>query len=143
MLVSSVFLLGGFVVVTCILRIVYSYNPKSPAIVSDFSRAILWVEIEIGTAFVCACLPTLMPIITPILGYTRSWYHSITKNTAKSGNISSFGESRLYNRFDDGSDSTRKLHLTEVGTGKVHGLDGRGKSFPLDKITVESRVDVV
>ncbi|CAL3968273.1 hypothetical protein PZA11_006755 [Diplocarpon coronariae] len=60
-LVLGIFALGGFVIVTGLVRVIVGYRPGSQNVA--FARAELWSAVHIGTAIVCACLPTLKPLL--------------------------------------------------------------------------------
>ncbi|TVY73498.1 Satratoxin biosynthesis SC1 cluster protein [Lachnellula suecica] len=62
LLITGIFLLGGFVVVTGVVRVVVGYKPGSQNVA--FAKAELWSSVHIGIAIVCACLPTLRPFLT-------------------------------------------------------------------------------
>lgn len=51
-----VFLVGGGVCVTGVLRLAFTYVPHSHNI--SFTGAELWTNIHLGVAIICACLPT-------------------------------------------------------------------------------------
>ncbi|KAI1772028.1 hypothetical protein F4818DRAFT_427401 [Hypoxylon cercidicola] len=63
-IVSGIFLLGGFAIVTCILRLVYVYEPNAEFV--SFSDSEFWTRIHIATAILCASLPVYKPIRTQI-----------------------------------------------------------------------------
>ncbi|KAI0190173.1 hypothetical protein EV127DRAFT_495319 [Xylaria flabelliformis] len=65
-LVSGIFLLGGFVIVTNILRIYYSYQPDAQYI--TFTNSEIWTNVHITTAILCACLPTYKPLRAKVAG---------------------------------------------------------------------------
>lgn len=48
------------VIITGIIRVIYGYKPGSR--VPSYSKTELWSAIHIGTAMICACLPTLRPL---------------------------------------------------------------------------------
>ncbi|KAI9050312.1 hypothetical protein LZ554_005479 [Drepanopeziza brunnea f. sp. 'monogermtubi'] len=60
-LVVGIFALGSFVIVTGLVRVILGYKPGSQNVA--FPRAELWSAVHIGTAIICACLPTLRPLI--------------------------------------------------------------------------------
>lgn len=57
-----VFLLGGFVIITGIVRTILVYVPHSQNI--SFTKGELWTNIHLGTAVVCASLPTFPPLLS-------------------------------------------------------------------------------
>ncbi|OTA60285.1 hypothetical protein K449DRAFT_313815, partial [Hypoxylon sp. EC38] len=64
LLVSGIFLLGGFTIVTGIVRVIIGYTPggRSP----PPSNPGLWTEVHAGLAIVCASLPIFKPLINRI-----------------------------------------------------------------------------
>jgi len=80
-MVSSIFLLGGFVIITNIVRITKSFEPGNQLI--DLMLDIFWLDIHVGTSIICACLPTYRPIITKgissISGSFQKYYGSSFK----------------------------------------------------------------
>ncbi|KIV81131.1 hypothetical protein PV11_08576 [Exophiala sideris] len=60
----GIFALGGFGCVTSMLRLQKLYVlTKSRDPTYDLLEAILWSSIEVNTGIVCACLPTLKPVV--------------------------------------------------------------------------------
>ncbi|KAF2446030.1 hypothetical protein P171DRAFT_520721 [Karstenula rhodostoma CBS 690.94] len=57
---AVVFLLGGFVGFTSILRIIFTYNPSKLGAIVD---SVFWLQLQLGTAIVCCCLPTLRSLL--------------------------------------------------------------------------------
>ncbi|MCJ1293825.1 hypothetical protein MMC34_005381 [Xylographa carneopallida] len=62
MLLSFIFLLGGFVIITGIIRIIYVYQPNNSNI--DLTQGDVWLNIHSGVAIMSACLPTYRPLLT-------------------------------------------------------------------------------
>jgi len=62
-----VFLLGGFGCVTSVLRLIKLYELyKSVDVSYDVVGPLLWSSIEVNTGIICACLPTLKPLVNLI-----------------------------------------------------------------------------
>ncbi|KAI1207916.1 uncharacterized protein F4807DRAFT_452706 [Annulohypoxylon truncatum] len=59
--VSGIFMLGSFVIITGIVKVVLGYDPpkRSPS----FSQAEIWSAIHTCMATICACLPISRPLI--------------------------------------------------------------------------------
>lgn len=156
------------VLVTCALRMIYSFNPKAPQqgksdvystglisvnvwLVPSVPNATSWSTVELGIAIICACLPTyrkLLPSKYVFLVTVQSWYNSLlgtvrTTRTGESGGNASFAGHSNYSRFggNEEDNSTDRERLTKA----VRGRDGghRGTPVPLNVISVEHRVDVV
>ncbi|OCL10365.1 hypothetical protein AOQ84DRAFT_362473 [Glonium stellatum] len=64
----GIFLLGGFAVITNIVRLKFIYQPHSEYV--NFANAEIWTNIHVCTSIICACLPTLRPLLTAMA--TRS-----------------------------------------------------------------------
>ncbi|KAL8895946.1 MAG: hypothetical protein Q9207_007940 [Kuettlingeria erythrocarpa] len=62
LLCSLVFALGGFVIVTGIVRIAILYHPGETDF--DLTQGDIWLNVHLGTAIICACLPTYRPLIS-------------------------------------------------------------------------------
>ncbi|KAI1341942.1 hypothetical protein F5Y15DRAFT_352249 [Xylariaceae sp. FL0016] len=57
--VMIIFLLGGFVCVTSMVRLSAIWRLPNVTANYDFPMTMMWSTIQLGTAIVCACLPTL------------------------------------------------------------------------------------
>ncbi|KAK1993927.1 hypothetical protein LX36DRAFT_752035 [Colletotrichum falcatum] len=71
----GVFLLGTFVTAISIyrLRLILKVDLKSPDITWNFCDSIIWTNVEANTAIVCACLPSLKPLLSIVVeGTLRS-----------------------------------------------------------------------
>ena len=58
---TFIFSLGGFVVVTNIIRMAIIYRPNEPEF--DLTEGNIWLNVHFGTAIISACLPTYKPLI--------------------------------------------------------------------------------
>ncbi|OTA95111.1 hypothetical protein M434DRAFT_29146 [Hypoxylon sp. CO27-5] len=65
-LVSGIFLLGGFVIITGIVRVAFGYQPGSRY--PSYTNAGLWSEVHAGMAIICASLPIFKPLVNRISG---------------------------------------------------------------------------
>ncbi|KAA8571276.1 hypothetical protein EYC84_000603 [Monilinia fructicola] len=91
-LVGGIFLLGSFVVITGVVRVVLGYAPGSQNV--DFPRAELWSTVHVGMAIVCACLPNFRPLLNRITASARRLYGSaITSDRDPNASGSSGGRS--------------------------------------------------
>ncbi|KAF2462796.1 uncharacterized protein BDR25DRAFT_152969, partial [Lindgomyces ingoldianus] len=57
---AGIFMLGGFSIVTNILRIAFSYRKGEQFI--DLIQDMVWINIHCATAILCICLPTYRPL---------------------------------------------------------------------------------
>ncbi|KAI4121202.1 MAG: hypothetical protein LQ338_006501 [Usnochroma carphineum] len=62
LLCSLIFALGSFVILTGILRIARVYKPSGGDI--DLTEGDIWLNVHLGTAIICACLPTYRPLVS-------------------------------------------------------------------------------
>ena len=61
-LLTLIFSLGGFVVITGIIRMSIIYHPNEPDF--DLTQGDIWLNVHIGTVIISACLPTYRPLIS-------------------------------------------------------------------------------
>lgn len=108
----------------------------------------MWSTIELGTAIICACLPTYRPLLH------GSWFgdwlasarHSVrgTGSTTIVQNPSYKGYGDVnsgYNRFTDDNNS-EQIFLNEV-TGGTRTESNEIRFIPLNAIAVERRIEVL
>ncbi|KAL8770403.1 MAG: hypothetical protein Q9209_003829 [Squamulea sp. 1 TL-2023] len=62
LLCSLIFALGGFVIITGIIRIVKVHQPSGSDV--DLAQGDIWLNVHLGVAIICACLPTYRPLIS-------------------------------------------------------------------------------
>ena len=131
-------------------RLVVQYGSHSPLtneLVPSIPLCILWSTIELGTAIICACLPTYRPLVH------GSWFgdwlasarhsvrgsssNTVVQNTSHTG----YGDVRMgYNRFTDDNNSD-KIFLNEVIGGTPTERNGV-RFIPMNAIAVERRIEV-
>ena len=80
--ISLIFLLGGFVVITGIVRMATLYKPG----IEDFDLTVgdIWLNVHLGTAIISACLPAYRPLVSRTFGSSavaRDTYHSDDTHT--------------------------------------------------------------
>ncbi|KAG6354181.1 hypothetical protein INS49_004785 [Diaporthe citri] len=94
----GIFFLGAFVCVASILRLNAIWDPSGQV---AYSNAMLWSTLQIGLAIICACLPTLAPILPSIIklfSYIRSWSLSIWSRSPANNHKQAFHD---YRRSDE------------------------------------------
>ncbi|KAI0874625.1 hypothetical protein GGS24DRAFT_489834 [Hypoxylon argillaceum] len=79
--ISGIFLLGGFVVITGIVKVVLGYPPGSR--VPSYSNTELWTTVHTAIAIVCASLPILNPLLDRIM--KSSFMVKISSSLSKGG----------------------------------------------------------
>lgn len=72
-LISISLSLGGFVILTGIVRMAVLYRPG--IVDFDLTQGDIWLNVHLGTAIISACLPTFRPLITR-RGNPRNSYES-------------------------------------------------------------------
>ncbi|KAI0816494.1 hypothetical protein GGR55DRAFT_686048 [Xylaria sp. FL0064] len=93
--ISGVFLLGGFVVVTGIVKVILGYPPGSR--VPSYSNTEVWTTVHTGIAIVCSSLPILNPLLNRI---ARS--RTMTKISTLLSNTRDTRRRRPYSTIDQG-----------------------------------------
>ncbi|CAG8974308.1 hypothetical protein HYALB_00011978 [Hymenoscyphus albidus] len=161
---GGIFLLGGFVIVTEIIRISVTYKPGRALI--SFTGGSLWTSVQIGVGIICPCLPTYPAFWVPIKKLLNSIQNIYTtfrqsssasreatkkSNTPECGNGIP-GTNSYYKRMDNSNGD--HIHLTEVtspdfGTnshpkdGRVsHGINPTLYKFDLSSWIWESKDDI-
>ncbi|KAL8661111.1 MAG: hypothetical protein Q9202_005925 [Teloschistes flavicans] len=62
LLCSLIFAMGGFVIITGIIRTIKVYQPSGHDV--DLTQGDIWLNVHLGTALICACLPTYRPLVS-------------------------------------------------------------------------------
>ncbi|KAI9645770.1 hypothetical protein NHQ30_005203 [Ciborinia camelliae] len=128
MLLFLVFWFGGFVIVTCILRIAYSYNPHDPEHLSGFSTAVEWLMIEEGSAILGACVPTFRPILKAYFKLPKSINDWLSSTQGNSASATKFSNTYLRNRKQSNQSKDQhgsSLQLKELSPAHLQ----RGREF--------------
>lgn len=99
--------LGGFVVITGIIRMSIIYRPDEPEF--DLTQGDIWLNVHIGTVIISACLPTYRPLISRSSQLLSSLYSN--HGTYKQGTYNSDDTRTLRNK--ERMPSSRWRHLTE------------------------------
>ena len=107
------------VIITGIIRVIYGYKPGSR--VPSYSKAELWSTVHVGMAMVCACLPTLRPLI----------FRSSSSATSSRRRRYTYGLRKWYGKSEPSSNSTE-------GPGAEHALEAQ----PLRNNSDEFNVDL-
>ncbi|KAH8687907.1 hypothetical protein BGZ60DRAFT_559127 [Tricladium varicosporioides] len=145
--ISVIFLLGGLVCVTSIVRIIYSY--KSNGSSESLINAGLWVNIQLCAAIVCACLPVYRPIL-PSMSTLRELYPSFyslvnrgsggsRRSKTTTPNHTNEGPNqfacRTYKNISDGA--VDQMVLTNVKCGSVSSREAE-HDYPINAIRVHT-----
>ena len=115
--------------------------------VPSISACIMWSTVELGTAIICACLPTYRPLLHGswfgdwLAHATHSVRGSSSNTVVQNSSHDGYGDLRSgYNRFADDTNSD-KILLNEV-VGGTQFDSGRVHFIPLNAIAVERRIEV-
>ncbi|KAH7176119.1 hypothetical protein EDB81DRAFT_771947 [Dactylonectria macrodidyma] len=67
--ITGIFIVGIFVTVISVIRLIFVINLdlESPDIIWNPSDAVMWTGVEVNIATVCACLPSLKPILNLLM----------------------------------------------------------------------------
>ncbi|CAG8961554.1 hypothetical protein HYFRA_00006088 [Hymenoscyphus fraxineus] len=128
-LLVAIFLLGGFVIITGIVRVILGYKPGSQNVA--FSKAELWSAVHIGVAIICASLPCLRPFLLLI---TR------TASTIRSRLTGSSGSNSKHSGA--GSSGNQQQGSGEASTGPANpkGRNSRVEALTLETMDHDMRV---
>jgi hypothetical protein len=110
--VAAVFLLGAFVILSGVVKVILSYIPGSRQ--PDFSRTALWTVVHVCTGIICACLPVCWPVLKRLGGSKRfvssslnsshsRWYdtsgwsvlHRSRRSASQGQNLGEFGGAKM------------------------------------------------
>ncbi|MCJ1246815.1 hypothetical protein MMC30_004024 [Trapelia coarctata] len=136
--VSGIFLVGGIVCVTALVRILVQIGLTVTNPTIDLLICSLWTIIEPELAILSACLPTLRPLFSlpnPLSKYLPYKLPFSSKlSFLSSSNPSSKSQPRSFSRTKNSwyglpSDSTRRVHgeSTTVTTATAEGWEGSGE----------------
>ncbi|KAI1378135.1 hypothetical protein F4677DRAFT_414503 [Hypoxylon crocopeplum] len=99
---SGIFLLGAFVIVTGLVKVILGYPPGSR--VPSYSNTEVWASVHAGMAIVCASLPIFRPLIqrvggSALVSKTSSLFSRRRRtDSAQSGNSQSSGGNAKLNQ---------------------------------------------
>ena len=138
----------------------YSFDPKKPnqggilqagvhalltrGLVASISLNIKLCTIELGTAIICACLPTYRPLLQG--PWVRNWLAPARRSVRRTGS-SVVARSSSHNGYRDlrarltDDNNSDKILLNEIAGGRR--TEGSGIGFPpANVISVERRIEV-
>ncbi|KAI1073698.1 hypothetical protein F5B20DRAFT_586971 [Whalleya microplaca] len=120
--VASIFLLGGLVCVASIIRMVYIWNPNAPDTV-QISQVQLLSTIQLGTAVLCACLPTYGPLLQVARKAMNRMKHVVGFSMPKAFDLSSGSGSR--------KESTKRSEYYRMGEREsgMHAASASANGF--------------
>ena len=107
-LLSIIFSLGGFVVITAIIRLSILYRPKKPDL--DLTQGDIWFNVHLGTGIISACLPTFRPLISRSSSFLQSFSsRKGSYTTGQSGSALDNMKSRLKEANEHGKSETEGI----------------------------------
>ncbi|PSN61565.1 hypothetical protein BS50DRAFT_625400 [Corynespora cassiicola Philippines] len=138
-LVSLIFMLGGFVTVTSIVRIVYGYNPKNP--LENFVKGLIWSLVSIASAVLCANLSVLKPLVSSsiIPKLMKSLYYYVT---SAGNSFDGSKRKRSFSSYNNLGPSIDNVLLT-IGGGPAGGKTRPKKKGEKDIYPLQSFNTVV
>ena len=118
-------------------------------------NSVLWLDIQLSSAIICACLPTyksILPKGTYLTAHLKQWYHRVS--VSRSGSSKTEWRSREYANESGGSlglprhgpyktfgdEHNDRVVLTEV---KADFQDSPRNDYPINGINVTNDVKVV
>ncbi|KAI9742338.1 MAG: hypothetical protein M1818_003871 [Claussenomyces sp. TS43310] len=153
--IIAIFVMGGFVCITCAVRAYYVFDPKT-----KMSRSLpllmVWTTIEVTFAIVCACLPTYGPLFSQLVipSSLKTWYASLisTFRTSQPSKVSEQYDGSLSTKsnnsqYDQLVDGTKTSHFAKV-VGGPYGRSSEtqshyGSDYQMNNIRVQRSVEVV
>ncbi|MCJ1382559.1 hypothetical protein MMC17_005672 [Xylographa soralifera] len=141
LLLSLIFLLGGFVIITGIVRIIQCYESGLSDI--NLIQDAIWLNIHLSTAIICACLPTYRPLLTSAL----SALSTLRKSYASSSSVGSKSAPSQKEKFSNGSAEYSAYREIEDREGRMMVKGSRGSETdeegPLHGMEMKRSVSVV
>lgn len=156
---------------TSIIRIIFTYKPSNPHCKSSFAtylschahnidlvamiNSVLWLDIQLSCAIICACLPTYKAILPKgayLTAHLKQWYYRVS--SSRSGSSKSEWRGHEYANESGGSigpprhgpyksfgdEHNDQVVLTEV---KADFHDSPRNDYPINVINVTNDVKVV
>ncbi|KAF1995913.1 hypothetical protein P154DRAFT_623670 [Amniculicola lignicola CBS 123094] len=87
MSVAGIFLLGGFVCVTSIIRLTFIWVPPNFVAPPSLTMIMFWSTMQLGVALICSCLPTYGPLFSttgPVAKTFKNLYSSFSSQKGQS-----------------------------------------------------------
>ncbi|KAI0384248.1 hypothetical protein F5Y04DRAFT_238961 [Hypomontagnella monticulosa] len=125
--VSIIFLLGGFTIITGLVKVILGYPPGSR--VPSYSNTEVWTTVHTGLAIMCASLPIFRPLVRHIarLAFVSKVSGTLSMRLPSSQPTPpSIGSSRRALKERHGSESSRE-HALEVAWRLPH-IDTAGEN---------------
>ncbi|KAI0534391.1 hypothetical protein GGR58DRAFT_482994 [Xylaria digitata] len=137
-LVSGIFLLGGFSIITNLCRVIFSYRPQAQVVMLVDSD--LWYNIHAVTAIVCASLPTYKPLGymgVALLTTLRDRYGSSSRLLRSRRSAPRLKpEDKLRQQIDDNY-GNKAYAMCDIQNGTMH------PDLPSARVTSDSTGDLI
>jgi len=145
-LLSFIFMLGGFVIITGIIRIIYVYQPNNSNL--DLTQGDIWLNIHSGVAIMSACLPTYRPLLSRGSLFLSSYTQGYGSHTSKE-ELKSMPVPQAMTGGDSRDKSTRNLRSNnsiefENGRGVASSeTDVEDREFPVQGTNEKHTTEMV
>lgn len=124
MLCSLIFAMGSFVVITGIVRIIKVYKPSGAEV--DLTQGDIWLNVHLGTAIICACLPTYRPLVSRNPWFSKSFSGGHSKeHSAGSGKTFKLPSLPKSSRRGESSEVVTKIYCGQQGESHGNFADAR------------------
>ncbi|KAI4188042.1 MAG: hypothetical protein L6R41_002419 [Letrouitia leprolyta] len=152
LVLTATFTVAGFVVIVSIVRVVVLSRISKKDLTWNYINGGIWAETEPSVAIICACLPSLRPLVAIT---SRSLAHLIPKNlslrTYSSGSGQWLKGKGIKGGNNDHDDFSRLEEIEESGglgndVAVVGGVEGKGiemGAVPERGIKVETEVVLI
>ncbi|KAM7194830.1 hypothetical protein V8F33_007028 [Rhypophila sp. PSN 637] len=112
LLTAGMLSFGIIVIITSISRIVSLYNlTHSTNQTRIIPELVIWGGLELDVAIMCACLPSLGPLLKPLSSHLKSWMSQVSKNS---------GGNSGHNRLADGSGEVQYFSKNHQPLSDIH-----------------------
>ncbi|KAL8998426.1 MAG: hypothetical protein Q9188_006111, partial [Gyalolechia gomerana] len=123
-MVCMIFLMGGVVLFTGVIRIILVYKPHSQYV--SFTQCILWMQLHLATAIICACLPIYRPLVGAIVdsskGLSKRYSRLLSRARRYNGSSASQLESPITD-FPAKTDAPRHMEIQGFYVDNLQLLD--------------------
>ncbi|EYE99210.1 uncharacterized protein EURHEDRAFT_541056 [Aspergillus ruber CBS 135680] len=142
LILTGIFLLGGFVCIVSVLRIIaFDFSDANDPMYSTIDTA-TWSSIEQSVGIICACLPTLRPMFRQLYDATR---HSTDKESGSGSHTLSYSLpirlSQLGSSQTEADGSTVCFARLPTATTATDGSRSRASSMPHTRVGYEMGFD--
>ena len=148
LILCGIFLIGGLVCITTIMRIVSYYQIDYNDVTWSFVNNSYWTNAEVPLSVMCACLPTLRPLVRN-LSKRRTGYDSAGRLVGDSANAHSSKGSKQRQQMDSTSNESSNHVLGPASDARYMNqgpekwdLNGLEQGLPLAGIDADKDDEV-